>query len=126
MMRRLALAALLALAAGCLPCGDPPPGNVTENPDRLPVTAAEVRERMITELTAALLQYAPGAAVRLETDGASRAEMFRVWAECVKLTGNSAEANAEWVISSRCTDRTWHVALRRRDEEVRSIELPRP
>ena len=125
MMRKQALAALLLLAAGCLPPGDPPAGNVVDNSDKLLSTAAEVRERMITELTTALLMYAPGAAVRLETDDASRAEMFRVWAECVKLTGNVPDARAEWVVTSRCTDTTWQVALRRRDEIVRRIELPR-
>ena len=126
MMRKLALAALLLLAAGCLPPGDPPAGNVIENGEKLPVTAAEVRERMITELTTALLMYAPGATVRLETDAASRAEMFRVWAECVKLTGNVPGAQAEWTVASRSTDTTWQVTLRRRDEIVRRIELPRP
>ena len=44
MMRKLALAALLMLAAGCLPPGDPPPGNVIENGVKPPATAAEARE----------------------------------------------------------------------------------
>ena len=119
----LAAALILALV-GCLPPGDPPEGHVTFTPDTPPVTAAEARERMITELTTALLMSAPGADVDLEMDNASRADMLRVWPECVKLTGNRMRPGADWVVRSCCTDREWQVELLHRGTSVRKILLP--
>ena len=52
MMRKLALAALLLLAAGCLPPGDPPAGNVIENGEKL--------NAQLKELTANLQKYSDG------------------------------------------------------------------
>ena len=121
----VASALLAALLGGCLPPGDPPPGNVTVNPDTPAVTAAAARERMITELTTALLLEAPGAEVRLETDAATRAAMLRVWPECAKLTGSRTVANAEWTVRSTGAGGRWQVELRRKDTVVRSIVLPR-
>ncbi|MCI5779958.1 MAG: hypothetical protein MR051_09140 [Lentisphaeria bacterium] len=127
-MNRREAAALLLLAAGlsgCLPPGEPPPGNVTENPEMVLLTRDEVRERMITELASALLMHAPGAAVSLTADAVSAGEMRRVWTECVKLTGNPAAEVARWNVDSRYDGPSWQVELRHDGRTVRRIALPR-
>jgi len=116
---------LLCSAAGCLPPGDPPTGNITVNTEKIPLTPEEKRERMIAELTAALLQIAPGAAMRLNADQASVAEMDMVVKECAKITGLSHDRNARWQLYSHYTATEWVVDIVDGDQTVRSIRITR-
>ena len=116
---------LLCGAAGCLPPGDPPTGNITVNTEKIPLTPEEKRERMIAELTAALLQIAPGAAMRLNADQASVAEMNMVIKECAKITGLSYDRNSRWQLYSHYTATEWVVDIVDGDQTVHSIRITR-
>ena len=125
MKKYLLLILMLCGAAGCLPPGEPPTGNITDNTGRIPLTPEEKRERMITELTAALLQTAPGTAMQCRSDNASRLEIANVLQDCAKITGLTSDRNSRWQLYSYYTDSEWVVDIIDGGRQVRSIRIPR-
>ena len=124
-MRKRFAFALLLVCAGCLPPGEPPVGRITDNTGKLPLTPEEKRERMITELTAALLRFAPGAAMQFRADSASVAEMETVVRECAKITGITHDRNSRWQLYSRYTGNEWIVDIIDGGKPVHTIRIER-
>ncbi len=101
----------MVFLCGCLPPGNPPAGNITENIINIPADRNEIRENLITEISAFILTYAPGENFILDYDETSAADILIVWHECAKLTGSKRVAAAEWKIISRNINGNWNIKL---------------
>lgn len=111
---------------GCLPPGKPPAGNITENIITIPKKREEIRESIITELTAVILTYAPGENFLLDYDRNSADDILAVWRECRKLTGSKRCAGSEWKIISRNTNGKWSIKIMQGKNIVTSFSRTMP
>ena len=99
-------AAPLLLLAGCwiLPGGDPPAGNITNNPARTAQqikTPAQAMDYLVSSLTVALLSNCPGERIRLDSDASSSRFSAKVLRESGKISGNTVTyTDSGWVLKS--------------------------
>ena len=111
MKKFITLLLIINFICGCLPPGEPPEGNITANDVVLPKNRAEIRENVITELTAILLTNGYGKTFQLDYDEISAADMLNVWKECSKLTGIKRSENSPWKIISRNNNGQWTIKI---------------
>ena len=111
----------LKLFCGCLPPGEPPAGNITGNNLTVPQNPQNIRENAITELTAALLTYAPGENFYLDYDQNSAADIINVWNECAKFTGIKRVVKSDWQIISRMIDDQWQIKISHKGKIIWSV-----
>lgn len=101
----------IIILCGCLPPGNPPPGNITGNEITLPKNRDEIREKVIAELTAAILSHAPGMNICLDYDKYSASDMLFVWQECAKFTGSKLSDESDLMIISRNNNGHWLIKM---------------
>lgn len=109
MKKFIAFLLIVNFICGCLPPGEPPAGNITANNVTLPKSRAEIRENVITELTAVLLTHGYGKTFQLDYDETSAADMLNVWHKCSKFTGIKRSENSPWKIISRNNNGQWTI-----------------
>lgn len=133
MTRRIRTAAsslLLLLFCGCwwLPEGDPPPGNILNNPgsggDFSVRTMSAATEYFTSALALVLMERCPGEAVRLEADDPSRQPALRALLDAGSISGNPpGDERAAWVLVSSVDDRIFRMRLVRGGETVWSDQV---
>ncbi len=96
----------LIFLAGCwvLPKGEPPKGNITENPPKTSKqikTPTEAVDYFVSSLTVALLSNCAGEKVQIKSDEVSSGAAARVLLDSGRITGNKLTyTDSKWVLKS--------------------------
>jgi hypothetical protein len=126
-MKKFLCSGAISLAlAGCLPVGEPPPGNVVVNTLREPESREELRERMTSELTMALMTLAPGESFALVPDAASAADLMAAVQRSAVFTGIRLTARSKWQLKSAHISGKWQVDILCGNKLLQQIILPLP
>lgn len=106
-LRLLFIITAALLLGGCcwiLPEGDPPEGNITNNPQKSVQqikTPAEAVDYFVSSLTVALLNNCPGEKVQIKSDSSSSGAAARVLLESGRITGNKLTyTDSRWVLKA--------------------------
>ena len=107
-MPRRSSAALLAaaLTGGCcwfLPAGDPPEGNILENPPRgqgAVRNTSEAADYFIASLTMALLEHCPGEPVGILSDPEAFPLALKVLRESGRISGTPVGSGSGWTLTA--------------------------
>ena len=126
-MRIIAVLFLVIVMSGCcwfLPEGEPPTGNILDNPqnnNEKVYTLREAVDYMTSALTLAILERCPGEKIVLKpTDNLIADNVaFMALHESSKITGNQTVArNSDWELCPELTGRQLTLSLLHRGQKV--------
>ncbi|MBR2345460.1 MAG: hypothetical protein IKA71_06720 [Lentisphaeria bacterium] len=124
--RNIYFALFAAVLAGCIPCGEPPIGNVVVNEMKRAASREELREQMVAELTAVIMSNAAGEEFSLNSDPVSAADLQAAVRGCALFTGIRPAVNAKWQLISMHDSGKWHVSVCHDGKVIKKIVLPLP
>ncbi len=127
MKRWLYSAVAAALLSGCvwLPDGEPPEGNLVENPRIDRYGRQEIAEALATELSLYMLQQHPNQKLALVADATTKAAAEYALLECAALAGVSSDPTATLALIGNAESGAWHFRVTRSGTELwrRDYEL---
>ncbi len=101
------LVCLLLAGCQCLPSGDPPPGEIVENPPSQVQSSEAAENRLVTSLSAYLLQHPPADGVTVEADAATAGPAYRVMRGVRSISGVTMRPGSNWVLRTRGEGNLW-------------------